>query len=158
MALLCYPVTALTVRFVGQRSLVWAFPASAGGIFRFTWVHSVSKRPVLETYVIRADGRLCLKELVFDHEGPGMPSYPEEETTWRIDGGKVTVTGYSSCLDRLDLGVSPFGHRLQTGVWDMNLVSWIGPDRLVSVAIDRIPLILLLWAEAQQWRNSLNRS
>ena len=146
VALLCYPVTALTIRLAGQRSLLWACPASTGGMFSLTWIHSVSKRPVSETYVIRADGRLCLMELVFDHEGPGMPSYPEGGTTWRIEGAKVVVTGYSSCLDRLDLGVSPFGHRLQTGAWDMNLVSGIGPDRLVSMAIERIPLILLLWA------------
>jgi hypothetical protein len=87
-----------------------------------------------------------------------MPSYPEGETTWRIEGGKVVVTGYSFSLGRLDLGVSPFGHRLQAGAWDMDLVSGIGPDRLVSVAIERISLIELSWAEVRQWRNSLNRS
>lgn len=112
----------------------------------------------METYVIRADGQLCLTELVFDHEGPGMPSYPEGETIWRIEGGKVVVTGYSSCFGRLNLGVSPFGHRLQTGTWDMNLVSGIGPDHLVSVEIERVPLIVLFWAEVRQWRNSRSRS
>jgi hypothetical protein len=96
--------------------------------------------------------------MVFDHEGPGMPSSPEGDTTWRIEGGKVFVTGYSSCLDRLDLGVAPFGHRLKAGARDINLVAGIGPDRLVSVRIEWTPLILIILAEVRQWLNRLSRS
>jgi hypothetical protein len=158
VALLCYPVTALTVRSSRDKGLLWAVPASTGAQFRLTWIHSVSKTPVSETYVISADAKLCLKEMVFEDEGPGMPSSPEGGTTWRIEGAKVFVTGYSSCLDRLALGVAPFGHRLQAGAWDMNLVAEIGPDRLVSVRIERTPLILIILAEVRQWLNRLSRS
>lgn len=125
---------------------------------RLTWNHSVSKRPVSETFVISADGKLCLKEMVFDHEGPGMPSSPEAQTTWRIEDGKVFVTGYSICLDCLDLGVSPLGHRLHVAGRDMDLKAEIGPDRLVSVAVGRTPAILIVLAEVRHWWYSLNRS
>lgn len=118
----------------------------------------MSKKPVSETYVISADGQLCLMEMVFEHEGPGMPSSPEEGTTWRIEGAKAFVTRYSSCLDRLDMGIAPFGHHLQTRALDMDLVAEIGPDRLVSMRIERTPLILIILAEVRQWRNSLSRS
>jgi hypothetical protein len=158
LALLCYPVKALTVRSAGEKRLFWAVSASTGTQFRLTWIHSVSKTPVSETFTVSADAKLCLKEMVFEEEGPGMPSSPEGATTWRIEGGKVFVTGYSSCLDRLDLGISPFGHRLQAGAWDINLTADIGPDRLVSVRIERTPLILIILAEVRQWLNSLSRS
>lgn len=117
----------------------------------------MSKRPVSETYIISADKKLCLTEMVFDHEGPGMPSSPEGETTWRIEGAKVFVSGYSSCLGRVDLGISPFGHHLQTGARDMDLVAEMGPDRLISLRIERTPLILIVLAEVWHWRSSLIR-
>ena len=117
----------------------------------------MSKTPVSEMYVVNADGQLCLTEMVFEHEGPGMPSSPEEGTTWRIEGGKAFVTGYSSCLDRLDMGIAPFGHHLQTGAWDMDLVAEIGPDRLVSMKIERTPLIWIILVEGRPWRNNLSR-
>jgi hypothetical protein len=158
VALLCYPVTALTVRSAGRKGLLWAVSASTGDQFRLTWIHSVSKTPVSETYVISTDAKLCLKEMVFEDEGPGMPSSPEGRTAWRIEGAKVFVTGYSSCLDRLDLGVAPFGHRLQAGARDMNLVAEIGPDRLVSLRIERTPMILIILAEVRQWLNRLSNS
>ncbi|MFZ5867636.1 MAG: DUF1850 domain-containing protein [Thermodesulfobacteriota bacterium] len=157
LALSCYPVTALTVRSGGQESLLRAVPASPGSCIRLIWIHSVSKRPVSETYIISADKKLCLTEMVFDHEGPGMPSSPEGETTWRIEGAKVLVTGYSSCLGRLDLGISPFGHYLRTGARDMNLVAEVGPDRLISLRIERTPLILIVLAEVRHWQSSLSR-
>ena len=87
-----------------------------------------------------------------------MPSALEGATAWRIEGAKAIVTGYSTCLDRLDLAVSPFGHRLRTGVRDMDLVAEIGPDRLIRVAIERTPLILIVFAEVWPWRNSLSKS
>jgi len=98
-----------------------------------------------------------LKEMVFDHEGPGMPSSQEGETTWRIEGAQVFVTGYTSCLERLNMGISPFGHHLEIGARKMDLVDEIGPDRLIALTIERTPLILLATAEVRQWTNSRNR-
>jgi hypothetical protein len=95
--------------------------------------------------------------MVFEHEGPGMPSSPEGETTWRIEEGKAFVTGYSYCLDRLNMGIAPHGHHLQTGALDMDLVAEIGPDRLVSVRIERTPLILIILTEGRTWKNILSK-
>lgn len=99
-----------------------------------------------------------MTEMVFDHEGPGLPSNPEPGTIWRMQDGRVSVTGYSRCLEELNLGVSPFGHRLETGLRDCNLVSEVGPDRLARLAFERVPLILIVFAEVWQWRHSLSRS
>jgi hypothetical protein len=92
--------------------------------------------------------------MVFDHQGPGMPSSPEEGTVWRIEGPRVFVTGYATCLDRLNMGISPFGHWLEVGSRKLDLVNAFGSDRLVSLAIKRTPLISIIVAEVRQWRNS----
>lgn len=158
MALLCHPVTALTVRPARWSGLIWAVPAFSGAEFRLAWIHTVSRRAVSERYAIDADGRLCLREMIFDHEGPNLPSGPEEGTAWRIEEGRAIVTGYLRCADRLNLGVCPFGHCLEYGSWDWDLVAGVGPDRLIRVTLERIPLILIVLAEVRQWRHDTNRS
>jgi len=158
VALLCYPVSALTVRPARGWFPYWTVPASAGAEFRLTWIHTVSKRPVSETYGVDAGGKICLKELVFDHEGPNLPSGPEDGTSWRIEQGRVVVTGYRRCLRQLNLGVSPLGHRLEQGSQDWDLVAEVGADRLVRVAIERIPLILIVLVEVRQCRYTTSKS
>lgn len=158
MGLLCYPVTSLTVRSAKGWSLFWAVPATAGTDLCFTWIHSVSKRPVSETYTIDTDGSLRLLEMAFDHEGPNLPSSPEQGTTWQIDGNKVIVTGYDLRLERLNFGVSPLGHRMAVGLREWDLVAGVGPDRLARVTVERIPLVLIVVAEVWQWRHKTSRS
>jgi hypothetical protein len=131
---------------------------SPGAEFRVTWIHTVSKRPVSETFLIDAESRLCLKEMVFDHEGPGLPANAEDGTAWTLKDGKATVIGYRRCLGRLDLGVSPLGHRVEVGDSRWDLVSDIGPDRLILVSVERTPLLLIFLAEASRWRHSPSTS
>jgi hypothetical protein len=158
VGLLCYPVTALTVRHVGGRFPVRAVPTAPGAEFRVTWIHTVSKRSVSETFLIDAKGRLCLKEMVFDEMGPGLPSYPEDGTAWTLKDGKVMVTGYHRCLERLHLGVSPLGHRLETADSHWDLLAGIGPDRLIIVSVERTPLLLMIFAKVSLWRGSPSAS
>lgn len=158
MGLLFYPVTALTVRQAGGWFPVRAVPVSPGTEFRVTWIHTVSKRPVSETFLIDGESQLCLKEMVFDHMGPGLPSYSEDGTAWTLKDGKAMVTGYRRCLDRLNLGVSPLGHRLEVGDSNWDLVAGIGPDRLILVSVERTPMLLIVLAEVSRWRHSPSRS
>lgn len=145
--LLCFPVTALTVRRVGGWLPFRAVPVAPGAEFKVTWIHTVSRRPVSETFLIDGDSRLCLKEMDFDHTGPGLPTSPEDGTVWTFRDGKVVVTGYSRCLDQLRLGVCPFGHRLDVGGSCWDLVAGIGPDRLILVSVERTPLLFIVLAE-----------
>ncbi len=158
MGLLCFPVTSLTVRPAKGWSLLWAVPAHACTDLRFIWIHTVSKRPVSETYTIDTDGSLSLLEMAFDHEGPNLPSSPEQGTTWRIERDKVIVTGYDLHLERLNFGVSPLGHRMSVGLHEWDLVAGVGPDRLARVTVERIPLVLIVVAEVWQWRHKTRRS
>jgi hypothetical protein len=155
---MCYPVNSLTVRPAKGWGLLWAVPAYAGMHLGFTWIHTVSKRPVCETYTIEPDGSLRLLEMVFDHEGPNLPSTQEQGTTWRIEHNKVIVTGYELHLDGLNFGVSPLGHRISVGRLEWDLVAGFDPDRLARVTVERIPLGLVVLAEVWQWRHKTRRS
>lgn len=85
--------------------------------------------------------------MVFDHEGPGLPAYSENGTTWTPKDGSIIVSGYSRCLERLNLGISPIAHRLEVGNFHWDLVAEIGSDRLILVSIERTPLLLIVLAE-----------
>lgn len=156
--LLCYPLTALTVRHIVGWFPVWAFPAASGDRFQLTWTHTVSQRLVSEAFFIDSRHRLCLKEMVFDELGPGLPSYSEDGTVWTFKDGKAVVTGYDRCWERLNLGVSPLGHRLEVADSNLDLVAEIGSDRLIIVSVERIPVVLVLLAEVSRWWSSPSRS
>lgn len=157
-ALLCVPVQAVTVRPARGSGLLWAAPAGAGTEVKLTWTHTVSRRPVSERYMVAADGRIHLQEMVFDHFGPNLPAAPEEGTSWQFTGDKVVVTGYQVALDQLLLGVAPFGHQLKVGGLEWDLLAGAGPDRAVRVTVEWEPLLLIILTEVWQWRNSISRS
>jgi len=146
---LCCPIPAVTVRPVGGSLPVLAAPAAEGTELRVAWVHTVSNRPVWETFSIDATNRLCLKKMVFDHAGPGLPAHPEEGTMWTYSEGAITVTGYDRCLDRLRIAVSPVAHRLEVGNTRWDLIEAFGEDRLILISVEKIPLLLLLPAKVR---------
>jgi hypothetical protein len=151
-------VQALTVRPARGTGLLWAVPAPAGTAFTLTWTHTVTRRPIIETYTVEPDRRLCIREMVYDQFGPNLPAGPEEGTTWRIEGNAAHVTGYNLCLEQLNLGVAPMGHHLQVGRRDWDMMAGAGPDRLVRVAAEREPLILLILTEVRQWQLTTRQS
>ncbi|MFH0822764.1 MAG: DUF1850 domain-containing protein [Pseudomonadota bacterium] len=152
--MMLFPIPAVTVRMAaGTQGLVWAVPAPAGFEFRLVWTHTVSRREVAEQYTVDSNGNIRLCSMVFDHEGPNLPAGPEAGTSWRFEGKSVTVTGYNQCFDRLNLGVSPYGHHLETGSWKWDMHAGVGPDRLIRVAVERTPLALILFSQVRQWPN-----
>lgn len=158
VALLCCPVQALTVRPGRGGGLYWAIPARPGAAFTLAWTHTVSLRPVTETYTIAPDRRLALAEMVFDQYGPNLPAGPEGGTTWRIERDRWVVTGYTFQLDRLNLGVGPFDHHLRVGGRDLDLVAAIGSERFIRITAEREPLLFIILTEVWQWRNTSSQS
>ncbi len=104
----------------------------------------MSTRPISEKYEVKSDGCICLQEMIFDHDGPGLPSYPEENTSWMLDSGMVRVAGYRSCWNRLNLGISSSGLELRTARGRIDLVKRIGPDRLISLSVEQLPSFVML--------------
>ncbi|MGE5673549.1 MAG: DUF1850 domain-containing protein [Mycobacterium leprae] len=151
---LLFPVQALAVSPARGWGLLWAVPVSAGARFQLNWIHTVTRRPITETYEIELDGRLHLVEMVFDQYGPNLPAGPEEGTTWRIERDRWVVTGYSLRTTTLNLGVGPFGHALEVAGHRWDMLAGAGADRLVRLEVKRVPIGLILLAEGYQWRNT----
>jgi hypothetical protein len=98
---------------------------------------------VSEDYIIGSGGRLCLKDMTFDHDGPNLPSGPENGLTWKFDGGRVIVTGYDRCMKELNLGIASEFHQLQSGRDTVDLVTLARNERVFRVSAELIPAVLL---------------
>jgi hypothetical protein len=73
------PATAqLEVRDGEAGTVVFARPMAAGESFQLTHTHSVTKRPVVETFSVADAETLALEELWFDEFGPNLPAGPEQ--------------------------------------------------------------------------------
>ncbi|MFW6203469.1 MAG: DUF1850 domain-containing protein [Actinomycetota bacterium] len=78
---------------------LYARPVEVGERFVLEHTHSVTKRPVLETYSVAAADAIALEELWFDEFGPNLPAGPEqlggEVSFLHEDGGyRVLHHGY----------------------------------------------------------------
>ncbi|HWI60858.1 MAG TPA: DUF1850 domain-containing protein [Symbiobacteriaceae bacterium] len=158
VALLCYPLQALTVRPARSGGLLWAAPIRPGDQFSLRWTHTVTRRPVAETYTVEPDGRIRLVQMVFDQFGPNLPSGPENGTVWAVGPEGITVTGYTERYESLSLGVGPYDHWLHAGTRKLDLVTGVGPDRLIRIHVERQPWIVTKLMEVYQWRRSFSRS
>lgn len=143
LSYLFLPVPSLVVRSSGTNDVLWAVPVLQGSVFRIAWTHSVSRRVVSEDYVIGSDGRLCLTCMTFDHEGPNLPSGPEEGLSWKFDRGRVIVTGYERCMKELNLGIASEFHQLQSGPDTVDLVTLAKNERAFRVSAEPIPAVHL---------------
>lgn len=154
VALLHIPVPALTIRSSQTGRLLWAVQAREGQAFDLTWTHTVTLRPVTETYGIEPGPLLYLRQMVFDQYGPNLPAGPEGGTIWRVEPDRFVVTGYQIRLEQLNTAVSPIAHALQIGGRELDLIAGIGPDRLIRIESEREPLAFILVSEVRQWRNT----
>lgn len=154
VALLFFPLEALTVRPARGPGLIWAVRAAPGERFVLRWTHTVTLRPVEEEYLVDPDRRLSLQQMVFDQYGPNLPAGPEGGTVWRVEADRWVVTGYDIHVDRLNLGLSHIDHRLRVGGRELDLIRAYRPNGLVRLQVERVPLIFLTMTEVWQWQSS----
>jgi len=145
------------VRPTRTGGLLWAVPIRSGDQFSLRWTHTVTRRPVAETYTVEPDGRIRLLRMVFDQFGPNLPSEPEQGTVWQVGPTGIIVTGYTENYEQLSLGVGPYDHRLAVGSQELDLVAGVGPDRLIRIDVERQPWIVTKLMEVYQWRSSFSR-
>lgn len=79
-----------------------------GEIVRMRHTHSVTRRPVFETFSVTADG-VAMEELWFDEFGPNLPAGPEDiggtRTTFVIENGAFRVLHHGRLLPTVPLRV-----------------------------------------------------
>jgi hypothetical protein len=64
-------------------------------VFRVTYVHSVTRTPIDETYRIEG-GRIIEIEMRFIEHGPGLPTAPDAGGTFESRAGAFVVRGHRS--------------------------------------------------------------
>lgn len=95
-----------------RAELVHTRPVRPGERFEVRHYHSVTRRLVVETFSMSADG-IAIEELWFDQPGPNLPVGPEEiggvTTTFLFEEGAFRVLHHGRLLPTLPLRVGSPG-------------------------------------------------
>ncbi len=97
--------------------VVYERPVEIGERLVLEHTHSVTKRPVLETFSVAAPGTMALEELWFDEFGPNLPAGPEQlggEVTFLHEDGGYRVLHHGRVMGQVPLRVGgpEVNHRL----------------------------------------------
>ncbi|MFS8514683.1 MAG: DUF1850 domain-containing protein, partial [Planifilum fulgidum] len=131
-----------------------------GGTFSMVHTHSITKRPVRETFRVTEDHRIAIVEMEFDHFGANLPVRPEKDgsgmTEFLVRDGKYVVRYDETVYPALDLRVGQViaRHRLQfddgttadlVGLAGGGAYVQIRADSLISAVEEVLP-----WPSRQQ--------
>jgi hypothetical protein len=86
-------IAAPCIAIVGppERELLASVPLPPDRGFTITYVHSVTRTPVTETYRATAD-RFVQTSIRFEQHGPGLPTAPGPGERWERRDGRFVVT------------------------------------------------------------------
>lgn len=88
----------------GAGQVLYARPIVVGGTFRLEHTHSVTRRPVVETFSVATPDTIALEELWFDTFGANLPFGPE------------TIEGRTTTFLEVDDGYRVLHHGTPIGV------------------------------------------
>lgn len=73
--------------------------ATKGDLFDVYWTHSVSRRPVIETYKIEDDYMISIEQMIFDTFSANLPASPDYDTKWEYTDDYIRVYNYDVEFD-----------------------------------------------------------
>lgn len=73
--------------------------AVRGEMFDVYWTHSVSRRPVIETYKIEDDYMISIEQMIFDTFSANLPASPDYDTKWEYTDDYIRVYNYDVEFD-----------------------------------------------------------
>jgi len=73
--------------------------ATIGETFDVYWTHSVSRRPVIETYKIEDDYMISIEQMIFDTFSANLPASPDYDTKWEYTKDYIRVYNYDVEFD-----------------------------------------------------------
>ena len=147
----------LEVADMDRERIVFRRVIPVGETFSMVHTHSITKRPVRETFRVTKDRRIAIVEMEFDHFGANLPVRPEKDgrgmTEFLIRNGKYIVRYDETVYPALDLRVGQViaHHRLkfEDGT-TADLVRLAGGGTYVQIRA--APLFSLI-EEVLPWRN-----
>lgn len=84
---------------INENRVVFQAIRSEQNYFDVKWTHSVSLRPVIETYRVNDDYTISLIQMIFDSFGANLPSSPEHGTIWEFNDEYIRVYNYDVAFD-----------------------------------------------------------
>ena len=67
--------------------------------FDVKWTHSVSLRPVIETYRVNDDYTISIDQMIFDSFSANLPASPDYDTIWEFHDEYIRVYNYDVTFD-----------------------------------------------------------
>lgn len=102
-----YPIKVLQVYVFDQGErfdeIIYQSPVEIEDEVTVKWTHSVSIRPVYETYTINDDLKFDVKEMIFDTYSANLPSKPEGNTKWEFRDDSIRVYNYDVEFDEIPI-------------------------------------------------------
>ena len=130
-----------------------------GDVFTVRWIHSVTKFPISERYLVKEPGRIELIEMEFNQPGPNLPSFPEPPTRWIFEDDKWIVVDYRLELEAVPgrIGMDAADHHLVTRNGETRLQSVDEPGGLVELRVRRKSFLGFMLREGALWARSAGR-
>lgn len=138
-----YPVYVLQVLEGSEgNNVLYQTRTKLNDKFTVRWIHSVSKQPVLETYMIQEDLSIKIYEMIFNENGANLPAGPEQGTKWEIKDGKFRAYNYSVVFEEVPVRIGQVvaNHTLNYGQISLPLKKLSRPGGFVRIRAEKISL------------------
>lgn len=118
LLLFFYPINVLQVYVFDQgeqfNDVIYQSPIDVGDELTIKWTHSVSIRPVYETYLVNEALTFDVKEMIFDTYSANLPARPEGDTKWEFLEDGIRVYNYDLTFDEIPvvIGAVRANHKL----------------------------------------------
>lgn len=147
LVLFFYPIKVLQVYVFDQgenfNNIIYQRMAKVNDELTVKWTHSVSIRPVYETYTINKDLKFNIKEMRFDTYSANLPSKPENNTKWEFHDDYIRVYNYDIEFDEVPIVIGKVraNHILQYKDENIVLKDRYKPGGYVKIRVVKKPLL-----------------
>lgn len=149
-----WPITLLQVYVADkgpyENKVIYQTLAKPGEFFSVKWIHSVSLRPVIETYKIENDLKISIYEMIFDSFSANLPASPDYNTKWEFHDDYIRVYNYDVSFDAVPvvIGKVVADHILIFRNKSIHLKDIYKPGGYVKIRAVKEKLINYLFEEA----------
>lgn len=126
----------------GKGETVFCRQVRKGEHYTVTFIHSVERRPIDETYEI-GDGTSILTETVFDMMGAGIATAPEKQQTFHSGNNLYKISGFNRPIPALTYRINAViaDHTLKIGKKSYHLKELVSaPGKPLTFLVRKTPL------------------
>lgn len=152
VSIMCFPIKALTFK-EKTNIILEAYPIEYGEELQYSFIHSVSKTPMIEVLRIEKDDAFHLKKVIYyDQGGAGMPEFTWGRETFEMEDGHFVLENFDRSFSRIALTIQKeYKNKIQYDGAEIDLCKLVeGRDATVVVEISKIPLYQYIWCSSEK--------